>query len=96
MRFLPAVLVLVPHVYVWIGIAQSGPRQVRQLPRGQWVLISYIPIAGPVGWLLYGRPNGSRVAKAAPRARPRAVAPDDDPDFLRSLRRKPPDDPSIH
>ena len=68
---------------------------MRQLSRGCWALIVFIPLAGPIGWLMYGRPNGDEVKQTAPRPKPRVVAPDDDPDFLRSIRRpkpKPPED----
>jgi hypothetical protein len=98
MRFLPGILLVVLLVYCWIEIAQSDPRQVRQLSRGLWAVIVLIPLGGPIAWLVYGRPNGEQVAQAAPRPRPRVVAPDDDPDFLRSLRRPkpPPDDAPRH
>jgi Phospholipase_D-nuclease N-terminal len=93
MRFLPGILVIVLHIYCWIEIAQSDARQVRQLSKGVWFLISLVPVAGPVIWLIYGRPNGEAVSQPTPKPRPRVVAPDDDPDFLRSLRRpKPPTD----
>ena len=89
MRFLVYVVPVVLLIYCWVEIAQSDPRQVRQLSRGLWALIVLIPLIGPAGWLVYGRPNGEQVAPAAPRPRPRVVAPDDDPEFLRSLRRPP-------
>lgn len=92
MRFLPWVLVVVLYIYCWIEIWQSDPRQVRQLPRGVWALIVAVPLFGAAAWLISGRPNGTEVAPAAPRARPRTIAPDDDPDFLRSLRQRPPED----
>lgn len=94
MRFLPGILLVVLHIYCWIEIAQSDPKQVRQTSRGIWALIVVIPLAGPIGWLMYGRPNGTDGQQAAPRPRPRVIAPDDDPDFLRSLRRKKPKPPS--
>lgn len=90
MRFLPYALYLVLVIYCWIEIAQSDPKQVRQLSRGVWALIVFVPLAGPVGWLMYGRPNGDAVRPAPPKPRRRVVAPDDDPDFLRSLKRQPP------
>ncbi len=90
MRFLFPILGVVLAVYAWIEIAQSNPRQVRQLPRWAWALIVLIPFAGPGLWLTLGRPNGSAVTPMTPKPRPRVIAPDDDPDFLRSLKRKPP------
>jgi len=93
MRFLFPVLMVVLMVYAWIEIALSDSRQVRQLPRWAWALMVFIPLFGPVCWLAFGRPNGSDVPQATPRPRRRIVAPDDDPDFLRSLRKqRPPED----
>lgn len=99
MRFLPWVLVIVLYVYCWIEISQSDPTQVRQLSRGAWALFVAIPLFGAIAWLTVGRPNGTEAAPTAPRSRSRLVAPDDDPDFLRSLRRPPPppdDDRPLH
>jgi hypothetical protein len=90
MRFLVYIVPFVLLIYCWIEIAQSDPRQVRQLSRGVWALVVLIPFAGAIAWLVYGRPNGEQVAQTAPKPRRRVVAPDDDPDFLRSLRRPPP------
>lgn len=95
MRFLPAILLIVLAVYCWVEIAQSDPRQVRQMSRGMWALVVLLPLAGPIAWLIGGRPNGDEARRAAPRPRPRVIAPDDDPDFLRGLNPKrpaPPDD----
>jgi hypothetical protein len=92
MRFLVYIVPVVLLVYCWVEIVQSDPRQVRQLSRGLWAVIVLIPILGPVAWLVYGRPNGDEVVQTAPKPRPRVVAPDDDPEFLRSLRRRPPED----
>ncbi|MGI8576822.1 MAG: PLDc N-terminal domain-containing protein [Nocardioidaceae bacterium] len=94
MWVLVVLLIVVLAVYCLIELAQSDPADVRQLPRGLWALIVLIPLLGPVAWLVYGRPNGDTPGPKTPKARPRVVAPDDDPDFLRSLRqpRRPPDD----
>jgi cytochrome bd-type quinol oxidase subunit 2 len=93
MRFLPGILMVVLYIYCWIEIAQSDPRQVRMLSRAMWAAIVLIPFAGAGAWLVYGRPNGEQVVQTAPKPKPRVVAPDDDPDFLRSLRPpKPPKD----
>ncbi|MBA2445662.1 MAG: PLDc_N domain-containing protein [Nocardioidaceae bacterium] len=89
MRFLPAILLIVIAIYCWVEIAQSDPRQVRQLSRGMWALVVLVPLAGPVAWLIGGRPNGEEVRKTPPRPRPRVIAPDDDPDFLRGLNPRP-------
>jgi hypothetical protein len=97
MRFLPAILAIVLAIYSWVEIAQSDPRQVRQLPRWSWALLILIPFVGAIGWLVYGRPNGTTPRQPTPQPKPRPLAPDDDPDFLRKLKRRPPppEDPFI-
>jgi Phospholipase_D-nuclease N-terminal len=89
MRYLPMILLVVLAIYCWVEIAMSDRHQVRQLTKGIWALLVFVPLAGPLAWLAYGRPNGSDVTPAAPRPRPQVLAPDDDPDFLRSLKRPP-------
>lgn len=76
-------------------LSVSDKTMIRRMPRGLWVLvILLVPLAGPVAWFGLGRPrkpltlsSGWRVAVGLPE-QPRPPAPDDDPDFLRSL--KPP------
>jgi hypothetical protein len=89
MRYLPMILLVVLAIYCWVEIALSDRHQVRQLPRGIWALIVFVPLCGPLAWLALGRPNGTDVAQPTPRPRPHVVAPDDDPDFLRSIKRPP-------
>jgi Phospholipase_D-nuclease N-terminal len=91
-RFVPWAVAIVLYVYCWVEIGQSDPRQVRVLPRLAWALVVAVPFFGAAAWLVYGRPNGSQARESAPRSQPQVVAPDDDPEFLRSLRKRPPDD----
>lgn len=72
-------------------------RQIRGMPRAAWVaVILLVPVGGAVAWFLAGRPRpagGSRVGRTIgggilPEP-PRPRAPDDDPEFLRSLDRDP-------
>ncbi len=96
---LKALTVVVPAVlaiYCLVQVAQTRADLVRTLPRWAWALvILLLPVLGPVGWLVLGRPQGPRPAPPPRRRRP--LAPDDDPDFLRGLRfnkpRQNPDDP---
>lgn len=94
LRVLPVLIVLGLTVYALIDCAGAEPREVRLMPKPAWLLlIALLPPLGALGWLLRGRP-------AAPSERPgrdtRPLAPDDDPDFLRSLRRpdEEPEDPA--
>ena len=97
-RFLPYVLMIVLAIYSWVEIALSDPTQVRQLPRWIWALLVFVPVFGAVCWLVLGRPNGTDPVQVAakPKPKPRVVAPDDDPDFLRSLRHPKPPEDDVH
>ena len=103
-RFLPFLISLVLTVYALFSCIQTPDEDVPYLPKLLWiVLIVFVPFAGPIVWLLMSRAQGSpqqavvRRPAAPPAARP--TAPDDDPDFLKSLDRyrdprttmKPPD-----
>jgi hypothetical protein len=88
LRVLPVLVVLVLVVYCLIDLAQSPADEVRALPRWVWALaILFIPVLGPIGWLLMGRPGrqaGVPTVSGASATRP--VAPDDDPVFLARLK----------
>jgi hypothetical protein len=73
-------------------LSVEDKRTIRRMPRSLWVLvILLVPLAGPITWFLAGRPPTTRAARTSWRAMrgspepPRPQAPDDDPDFLRSL-----------
>jgi hypothetical protein len=69
--------------------------EIRALPKAVWVLIIlFFSPVGAIAWFIAGRPQREvapgagiwRPGAAFPeRPRPRPVAPDDDPDFLREL-----------
>jgi hypothetical protein len=60
-------------------ISGLSAERVRNAPRFVWILlILFLPIAGPIAYLLWGRPVRPRPAR-------RPSSPDDDPDFLRSV-----------
>ncbi len=89
MRFLPVILLIVLAIYCLVEIWQSDAREVRLLPRAAWVAVVLVPLFGPVGWLVWGRPNGTDPGDRPPKQRPTVRAPDDDPDFLRNLGKRP-------
>ncbi|MEV4659218.1 PLD nuclease N-terminal domain-containing protein [Micromonospora sp. NPDC049301] len=70
--------------------AEEG--QIRALPRIAWVLIIlFFPLVGSIAWFVAGREPSSGARRTWPagsgsaeRSR-RPVAPDDDPEFLRSM-----------
>lgn len=65
----------------------STEREIRALPRTVWVFVILLfPPFGPLAWFVAGRPL--RVVEpvgAPPPDTPRAVAPDDDPEFLKQV-----------
>lgn len=75
-------------------LSEEDPRRLRGLPRWAWVLvILLVPTLGPVAYFVAGRPlpqgrswaSGLWQGGGAGTSRP--LAPDDDPEFLRSLGR---------
>ncbi|MFI5845116.1 PLD nuclease N-terminal domain-containing protein [Catenuloplanes sp. NPDC051500] len=70
-------------VVALIGCLSAEPGEIRNLPRLLWAaVIVLLPVAGPILWFLAGRPRPDTGPGAGPKRPP---APDDDPDFLRSL-----------
>lgn len=84
---------LVLAVLALISCLSAEDEEIRALPRLVWVVvILLLPIVGPVAWYLAGRPRAeAAAAPGQPGARPtttgrgRPTAPDDNPEFLRSL-----------
>jgi hypothetical protein len=72
-------------IYSLFEIAQTPRGQARNMPRVLWAaLVLLIPVFGPLGWLLAGRPTASGPSSR----RPESLGPDDDPDFLWKLERR--------
>ncbi|MQY13437.1 hypothetical protein SRB5_35850 [Streptomyces sp. RB5] len=92
LRFLPFLLVTVVWIYAFVDCLNTPEKQVRNLPKIAWVLIIVLfgsVLFGPVAWLIAGRPRGRAALPGnggGPRRRSGGwVAPDDNPEFLRSL-----------
>ncbi|SDS25461.1 PLD nuclease N-terminal domain-containing protein [Actinopolymorpha singaporensis] len=88
LRVLPVLIALVLLVYCLVDLAQSRSDRIRALPRWAWALvITFLPYAGPLGWLTFGRPVEGGTS-GRPALRPgQPLAPDDDPEFLARLAR---------
>lgn len=75
-------LVAALDVFAIVDVILIDARRVRALPKFVWVLlILLLPVIGAILWLAIGRERRDRSAQ------PHTVAPDDDPAFLRNLRR---------
>ncbi|MFF0382945.1 PLD nuclease N-terminal domain-containing protein [Streptomyces sp. NPDC004673] len=88
LRYLPFLLVLALWIYAFVDCLNTPEDEVRHLPKVAWVFIVLLfgeVLVGPLAWLITGK-----VRQAAGPA-PTWVAPDDNPDFLRSLKKDEPD-----
>jgi len=69
-------------VFAIVDVALTDPRRVRAIPKFAWViLIIILPILGALLWLIVGKDRSDRSGER------RTIAPDDDPAFLKNLRR---------
>ena len=77
--FIFAAIVL--DIFAVIDIVLIDKNRVRAFPKPVWILIVVaVPLVGAILWFVVGRQWGSR-------SQQQTVAPDDDPAFLRNLRR---------
>ncbi|GIG86359.1 PLD nuclease N-terminal domain-containing protein [Plantactinospora endophytica] len=82
---------LILAVFALISCLSAEDDEIRALPRFAWVLIIlFFPLIGSIAWFVAGRPvsaerpvAGGRPAGGRDSRAP--LAPDDDPEFLRSL-----------
>lgn len=73
-------LALVFWVFSIVDCAVQPATRHRGVPKGAWIaIVVLIPVLGGVLWFALGRRRGSANGGA------RQVAPDDDPEFLRTL-----------
>jgi hypothetical protein len=87
LRYLPTLLVLGLWIYAFIDCLNTPEEEVRGLPKIGWVIVILLfggVLVGPVAWVVAGRRRRTRETPAEPAQR--WVAPDDNPEFLRSLR----------
>ncbi|MDF3301885.1 PLD nuclease N-terminal domain-containing protein [Streptomyces tropicalis] len=93
LRYLPFLLVLALWIYAFVDCLNTPEDEVRGLPKIGWVFVILLfgeVLVGPLAWLVAGRPRaagatGSASAGGPRGGRPAWVAPDDNPEFLRSL-----------
>ncbi|MFE2425717.1 PLD nuclease N-terminal domain-containing protein [Streptomyces sp. NPDC059373] len=98
--YLPYLLVLALWIYAFIDCLNTPEQEVRGLPKVVWVLIILLfgeVLVGPIAWLVAGKHRGVPAGGSTPSEWHRNhrteaaetgpwIAPDDNPEFLRSLR----------
>jgi Phospholipase_D-nuclease N-terminal len=85
-RLFIVLIVVAITVYAFIDCLRSDDGEAQHLPRPIWLIVTLVPLVGGIAWLVLGRVRESALY-SSPSTRPRTVAPDDDPEFLRSLDR---------
>lgn len=86
-RVLLTVAIVFASIYAFVDCVQTDRRLLRVLAKPVWLLVTLVPVLGPLFWFVAGRADtqGGGMPPKGP-ARPRGpMGPDDDPDFLRRL-----------
>ncbi|MCX4527400.1 MULTISPECIES: PLD nuclease N-terminal domain-containing protein [unclassified Streptomyces] len=95
LRYLPFLLIIALTIYAFIDCLNTPEEEVKHLPKVIWVIIILLfSIVGPVVWLAAGKKRtiagggfGGGFGGGTGRSRrTQWVAPDDNPEFLKSLR----------
>lgn len=95
-EYLPFLIVLAVWIHAFVDCVNTPEDQVRHLPKIVWLLIVVLfgaVLVGPLLWFLTGSPRRAPIVRSAdratdggtPREQVRWIAPDDNPEFLRSL-----------
>jgi hypothetical protein len=74
-----AVVAVALTIFTIVDVGLTDARRARGVPKGVWFLIALLPVVGLILWFAVGKAPASWV--------PKTIAPDDDPSFLRNLRR---------
>ncbi|MFD3699039.1 PLD nuclease N-terminal domain-containing protein [Streptomyces sp. NPDC058646] len=90
LRYLPFLLIIGLTIYAFIDCLNTPEEEVKHLPKVVWVIIILLfSIVGPVVWLFAGKQRTLAAGRGGGGGRARRtqwVAPDDNPDFLKSLK----------
>lgn len=88
-KALIVIAILVLTIYAFFDVIATPRGSARKMPRLLWGILVFVPVVGPILWLIVGKPR-RRTPPRRGGVRP-VKAPDDDPDFLRDLNRRPED-----
>ncbi|KQV18598.1 MULTISPECIES: PLD nuclease N-terminal domain-containing protein [unclassified Kitasatospora] len=89
LRILPPLLLLALWIWAFIDCLTTPEQEVKHMPKVIWVIIVLLfPLIGSIAWLAIGKQrDGLTTARGAGRSGGRQVAPDDNPEFLASLKK---------
>ncbi len=86
---LRVLIILVPlalSIYAFIDCVTTQEKDVRFMPKPVWaILILLFPLVGSISWLIIGRDRATS-QRMGRTSRSQWVAPDDNPEFLKSLK----------
>ncbi|HLL33214.1 PLD nuclease N-terminal domain-containing protein [Streptomyces sp.] len=97
LRVLMFVVPLALSVYAFIDCISTDEQDIRHMPKPLWaILVLLFPLVGSISWLIAGKKralaaDGWSGVRAGGRSR-QWVAPDDNPEFLKSLDQDDPDE----
>ena len=92
LRYLPFLLILAVWIFAFIDVLNTPEKEVRKLPKLAWAFVVLLfgqVLVGPIAWFVVGRPRKNAPYGAVRPQERRWVAPDDNPDFLNSLKNQP-------
>ncbi|GAA0636417.1 PLD nuclease N-terminal domain-containing protein [Streptomyces thermocarboxydovorans] len=83
LRVLMFLVPLALSIYAFIDCISTSDEDVRHMPKPLWaILVLLFPLVGSISWIIAGK---KRHPVARGTGRGQWVAPDDNPDFLKSL-----------
>ncbi|MFJ7020472.1 PLD nuclease N-terminal domain-containing protein [Streptomyces sp. NPDC101117] len=89
LRVLMFLVPLALSVYAFIDCISTEEKDIRHMPKPLWaILVLVFPLVGSISWLIAGKrrsPAADGWSGVRDRRRQQWVAPDDNPDFLKSL-----------
>ncbi|MFD5570768.1 PLD nuclease N-terminal domain-containing protein [Streptomyces cadmiisoli] len=94
LRILMFVVPLALSVYAFIDCISTDEKDIRHIPKPLWaILVLLFPLVGSISWLIAGKKRhpagGAGRGGGLGGGRQRWVAPDDNPEFLKSLSEEP-------
>ncbi|MER6099568.1 PLD nuclease N-terminal domain-containing protein [Streptomyces sp. NPDC001728] len=83
LRALLFILPLALMIYAFIDCLNTPEEEVKHLPKPVWAIVVLLfSVVGAIGWIVAGKERRPRTGRGAGGW----VAPDDNPEFLKSLR----------